>query len=334
VAGDAVSRRVRWALALALVLLAPVGAEYLTGYDSSTGNLPELLGGLLIFVPLYGAPALLIREVARRSGVRWPGILALALAAGVLQAGVWDQSLFSEGYRDIPYWDEMVGPTWIAALGLSGSAALSFLVGHAVWSYGVPIALVEALRPDLAARPWLRWPGLVVTALLYLAAAGLVLSDSLANEEHRASPAQVAGSLAVVAALTLGAFTVGRRGRPPRDAAVPGPVVVGVVGLAAGFGLHVVPETWVGVGMGVALAVGGAAAVARFSRSGRWRARHVAALATSALLGRALVGFLVTPLGDVAPAAKYTHNAVLLVAAALLGWWAMRRTRPREHAAA
>ena len=58
--------------------------------------------------------ALRRRWSARRpGGLRcvWPGILALALAAAILQAGVFDQSLFSESYRDIDYWSGLVDPT-------------------------------------------------------------------------------------------------------------------------------------------------------------------------------------------------------------------------------
>jgi hypothetical protein len=36
-------------------------------YDDSTGDLVRLVAGLLILSPLYGAPALLIREVCRRA---------------------------------------------------------------------------------------------------------------------------------------------------------------------------------------------------------------------------------------------------------------------------
>jgi hypothetical protein len=37
--------------------------------------------------PAVRAPAVLIRETAGRTQMRWPGILALALAAAILQAG-------------------------------------------------------------------------------------------------------------------------------------------------------------------------------------------------------------------------------------------------------
>jgi len=84
-------RGTRWLLALGLLILSPLCAEYLIGYDNTTGNPPVLAGGLLILGPLYGAPALLIRELARRFGMGWPGITALAVAFGIVQAGVVDQ---------------------------------------------------------------------------------------------------------------------------------------------------------------------------------------------------------------------------------------------------
>lgn len=193
---------------MGLVVLAPMCAECVVGYDTSTGDPLALLGGLLIFGPLYGAPALLLREVARRFDLRWPGIVALAAALAILQAGVYDQSLFSTSYRDIDYWDEMVRPTWIDAVSFGASPAVGFIVGHVVWSFGIPIVLVESLRPAMSRRPWLRMPGLVTTAPLYLAAGGLILKESPAHEKDHASSAQVTGSLVAVAFLMSACRTV------------------------------------------------------------------------------------------------------------------------------
>jgi hypothetical protein len=52
-----------------------VCAEYLAAYDEATGDLVRLLLGLLILAPVYGAPALLIREIARRRNL---GYVAMA----------------------------------------------------------------------------------------------------------------------------------------------------------------------------------------------------------------------------------------------------------------
>lgn len=322
----------RLLLALGLVLLAPLCAEYLIGYLPSTGNPAELALELLIFAPLYGAPALLIRETAARLGLTWPGILALAAALGVLQAGVIDQSLFSESYQDYAGWAEHRLPTLIEPLGVSASDALGFIAGHVIWSFAVPIALVEALAgPSHPARtPWLRTPGLIVTTLLYAAAAWLVLREHLRTEQDHASPGQVIGALAVVALLTAVAVTAGRRRRPRLERAVPGPVTTGLITFAAAAAFDMVPETWPGVAVAAAILTAGAAAVAAGSRSTRWSARHRVAVATGALLAHAIAAFLVVPFGDVPEIAKYAHNLVFLAGSAALAGQAWRRSGPEE----
>jgi hypothetical protein len=121
-----------------LFFFAPISAEYLIGYDDLIGRPLELVFGLLIFGPLYGAPALFIREAARRSGRGWPTILLLSFAAGLVQAGLIDQSLFNPNYRDIPYWDELRRPTYLPGLGFSAYMLLGFLGGHMIQSFAGP----------------------------------------------------------------------------------------------------------------------------------------------------------------------------------------------------
>ena len=84
--------------------------------------------GLLILGPLYGAPAVFIGETTRGAGRGWPSMLLLALAFGLVQAGLIDQSLFNPDYRAIPYWDELREPTLVPAIGVSASMALDLLV--------------------------------------------------------------------------------------------------------------------------------------------------------------------------------------------------------------
>ena len=164
-----------------------------------------------------------------------------------------DQSLFSESYREIDYWSDMIEPTWIAPLGIAAYTAMDFLAGHVIWSYVIPIALVETLQPALSREPWLRRPGLILTALLYLGAAMLVLVDHLQHEKDHASAAQISGSVVVVVFLVGLACTAGRRALPARDTFVPVPFVLGILSLIAALAFNFVPPTWPGVAVGITI---------------------------------------------------------------------------------
>src|SRR5581483_10578362 len=79
--------------ALLLLLLAPLVAEFLLG-DFTLRQ----IGFIVIFIPQYGGGALLVREVARRVGGRWPTIVLLALAYALVEEGFTTQSLFNPNY--------------------------------------------------------------------------------------------------------------------------------------------------------------------------------------------------------------------------------------------
>ncbi|CAI9399190.1 hypothetical protein [Nocardioides sp. T2.26MG-1] len=311
--------------ALGLFLVAPVCAEYLWGYDDSTGHPATLLGNLIVFSPLYGAPALLIREAARRLGLGWPGLLLLAAAFGVVEAGVVDQSMWSTDYRDIPYWTDMAAPTYLAPIGLSVYLAVSFVGGHVILSIGSPVVLVETLTGRRRHLPWLGPVALVVVALLYAAACGLVAKDAYDTGEATATWGQLAGSSAVAAGLVVAAVTLGRR----PGLIVPGPVprpalVAGAAGLAM-LGWVAIPPTRLGTAAVVLLALGAIGTVQALSRRGDWGRRHELALASGALVAAGAFAFLTTPIGDVSDAEKYGHNVALLTLVVLLCAAASRR---------
>ena len=240
--------RTAWLPSVGLFLLAPVCAEYLWGYDDSTGHPATLVGNLIIFSPLYGAPALLIREAARRLGLGWPGILLLAAAFGLVEAGVVDQSMWSTDYRDIPYWQDMSAPTYLHTIGLSVYLAVSFIGGHVILSIGSPIALVETLTPGRRRAPWLGPVSLTVVALLYLAACALVFNDAVRTGTGSATPAQLAGSAIVAAALVAAAVLVGRRPAVIVPGAVPAPWLVGAAAAVAMIGWVAIPPSRMGHG--------------------------------------------------------------------------------------
>ena len=203
------SRRLqRLAPVVFLALTAPICAEYLVGYDDTIGDPAALLFGLIVFVPVYGAPAVLIREIVRHRGRGWPSIFLLAAAFGLLQAALLDQSLFNPHYRDIPYWDHLWQPTLLPGGWTSAAMVLGFVGGHIVGSISAPISLAEAMFPDRAREPWLGPPALAGVAALWALGAWVVLADSLRHESFRPSPAQILVTLLVVVALIAAAPAV------------------------------------------------------------------------------------------------------------------------------
>ena len=320
--------------AFGLLLLPPVGAEYLSGYDDSTGNLGALLGGLVLFAPLYGGAALLIRELARRTGRGWPTILLLAAGFGVLQAGLLDHSMFNPSYRDIEYWDELWAPTVVPGLGVSAAAGWSFVTGHLVWSVAAPIAVVESLAPAQRTTPWLGRLGVAVTAVCFGLAGWLVLWWHLDTEDFLPSAGQAVGAAALVVALAVAAFRfrLPPRFRDPADhrRRAPNPWLVGTVAFIGC--LLPLPYTWLGFALMVARLAGLLALVWWWSARPGWSPRQQVALAGGALLANAATAFATEPIGEVSQVAKLAHNvtALLLVVGLLAAASYRLRRQPAQ----
>ncbi len=309
--------------ALAAAALCGVGAELLSGYGPSTGHVGKVLVDLVFFTALYGAPAVLVREIARRRGWGWPSMLLGFAALGVAQCCLIDQSLFSSDYQGYDGWRELRDGTWLAWPGVPAYAALSFVVGHVIFSFAAPIAVAEAWRAADAHRPWLRWPGIVIAAVAYAATAGMIAADP---QSHSASTGQLMAGAVLVVGLCCTATLVGERATPrvvPRRP-VDVPVIVAAAMAAAGI-IESVPPTWPGVVIYL-LAIGvGGGLLWRESTTQWWTFRHTAAIGVGVLLARGILAFLGDPLGgDVAPIAKYLHNIVMLSIVGVAGWFAMR----------
>lgn len=245
--------RTAWLPALGLLVLAPVCAEYLWGYDDSTGHPATLIGNLVVFSPLYV-----------------------------------DQSMWSTGYRDIPYWEAMSVPTYIAPIGLSLHLALSFVGGHVILSIGSPIAMVETLTPGRRHELWL---GPVVVWVV------LVL---------------------VVSAFVVGAGASRSRRETCRDPCWCGRRPFAMIGWVA------IPPTRIGTALVALLALGVVVIVRRYSHRDAWDQRHVLALASAAVIAAGSHTFLTTPIGDVSNTQKYGHNIALLVVVGMLSLVAVR----------
>jgi hypothetical protein len=266
---------VRIAPAVGLFFLAPFMGEYLLGNVSFSA-----LPALPFLAPMYGGAALLIREVARRNGRGWPTIIVLAAAYGLFQPAVLDQSMFNPSYMGHDF--QSAAP--VPALGIGASSAFGFVVGHAIWSMGVPIAIVEAMVPGRATTPWLGRVGMVVTGILFLLGAGLIYSDHQVTEQFSAPLWKLLGATGVSVVMIGIAFAIGRRARPKLERRAPSPRRVATAAFFTSSLLILRPETWLGVAIGTVLVVAAAVVISRWSRREGWVASHRFALAAGAAL--------------------------------------------------
>ncbi|GGD96547.1 hypothetical protein [Paenibacillus nasutitermitis] len=277
----------RLAPALGLLFLAPWVGEFLLGVSP----LRNILGFPLI-LPLYGGGALLVRELTRRTGRGWPTLFLLAAAYGVIEAGLIDQSLFNPAFLGL----ESQKVTPIPALGISAYNAMAFVMGHVIWSIGVPIAIVEMLTPARMTAPWLGKVGLSVTGGLYLVGCAIVFNFIYADEKFLASPGQLIGAAAVSLMFIAIAFSLRKKKDPavPSAHPVPKPWPLGAGAFVVASLFFMKPESWAGVIIGILILCIVSPLVAHWSRQQGWSLRHQFALVAGALLTYAWGGFVMT----------------------------------------
>ncbi|WP_201776069.1 hypothetical protein [Devosia geojensis] len=308
---------------LALAALCAIGAELLAAYSDSTGDIGAILFALVFFMALYGAPALLVRELARRFGWGWPSLLMLCAALGILQACIIDQSMFADQYGGYAGWQENRSATFIAPLGISAYNAYNFIVGHIIFSFAGPMAVAEAWWPKRAEAPWLRPFGTIVAAISYVGSAALIISDP---GSQSASQTQLVVSWLLVAACFLAAVLIGRRKVGARS--IPTGRMNPFVVLAMTFAVAVpgnFAEGWIGVAVGLGSAIIILGMIIRIRKRDVWTVRHSAAVALGYLLSRGVLAFTYFPLvGEVEPLPKYLHNIGMLAIVLTAGFFAFK----------
>jgi hypothetical protein len=309
----------RIAPAMGVVVLAPLVGEYLLG------NVPvsSLPWGLLFLAPMYGGGALLIREVTRRSGRGWETMLLLATAYGVLQPGLLDQGLFNPSYGG----HDFQSLTPVPGAGFSAYWAQTFLVGHAIWSISIPIAMMEAIVPHRSTVPWLGKVGFSATTALFLFGTWIIFKDHQETYQFMASPPQLIGTIITVLALVGIAFTIGKASPPKSQNAVPPPWIVGVASFIVSSLFILRSEDWWGVGFGVGLLLVAAMVVSRWASSSKWSAMHRLALTGGTLLTYAWLGFLVAFFLGQMDAIQLVGNITLTLGAIVLIGVATNRVR-------
>lgn len=285
---------------------------------------------LLFLGPLYGSVAVLIREVARRRGGGWPVMVLLAVAFGLVQAGLVDQSLFDRSALEGTQFAEAgreAAATWVPVLGFSAGQLFEFVGGHVWWSVCAPIAVVEAWSsPEVRRASWLSWQGVAGLVVLYVLASLVNWSDS----GRVVSGSQVTAVLVVVAGLV--AVACWWRPSPPAAAAsergkargeVPA-LWLGVVVLAAHVGSWFYGSGWAGLGLRVVTALVVAVLVVRWAVS----ERHVLAGWGAGLVAGAGVAFLAPPYAAAAPWLMVVSDVFGAVLVGVLLWGRWLRSRP------
>ena len=265
------------AMTIGLALLAPVVGEFLLG------NTPiSQIWALLLYLPLYGAGAVLVRESGRRLG-GWRAIVPFAAAYALVEEALVDQMVFNPGYLGLGSFE---GYGEIPGLGISGTLVIYSLALHTVWSICVPIAIVEAFDPT-PADPWLERRGLMVVAGIFITGCLVLGAMQAASQHFMGSPDQFAVAVLVVVALVVVGVVWGRRTPSPAGSGTPPrPLVVGVVGFlltsAYWFGSGapglLLQAAWLALLVAVALVL-----VRRWSRRHGWDGRHRLALAAGAV---------------------------------------------------
>lgn len=276
--------------AIALFFLAPLVGEYLLGNTPVTD-----VGSLFLFAPMYGGGALLIREVARRTGRDWAAIVPFAAAYALLEEGPIDMMLWNPAYGGFDL-AAVYSETYVPALGTSVQLLQDVLTMHPVWSICVPIAIVEAFCRERT-QPWLGKAGLPVVAVVFAAGSAALCAMQIASTGFVASAGQLGWAGAAVAGLVALGFWLGRRPVPRRDGVAPAPAVVGVAAFGATslvwcreFLPDGVPQPAVAAGWCVLVAAA-VALVFRWCRSAGWGAPHRLALAAGALVTYVWVGW-------------------------------------------
>jgi hypothetical protein len=285
--------------ALTLALLSPLVAEV------TLGTTPlSMIWLVLFYVPMYGAGALLIRELARRRGIGWGGVLLLGVCYALVEEGLALQSLTSPHLYGAAHWAPRV-------LGVNTAYAEVQIVYHAVFSVTIPVLLTELIHPRLGRQPYLRRFGLVTTAVVAVLGTGLVrlLIPPFADPGYQQPPVAIAVIVVLVAVLAWVALGLLPRRRPDTGkddvravaghALAPTPRVVGACSFAATFVVLALlfpfggarqsaftHGAWAAVPMALsaAIAVGALAAGRRWGRAADVSAWHAFGAAAGALV--------------------------------------------------
>ncbi len=292
-------RRSRRAPVVALLILAPVIGEVLSGATR--------LSYIFVLVPeimVWGCGTLVIRELVRRWRAGWTSALLLGFGLAVAEEFVIQQTSLAP----LPF--PGASAAYGRVLGVNWPYFVFMLAYEAVWIVMVPMQIAELVFDDARDQPWLRPRGIVVSTLVF--ALGSFVAWFLWTRQARPNafhvpiydppaPALLLGIAAIVL-LALAAHALRKVGKTVVQRVPPRPWVVLTAALVLGFpwylllslvfAPHVDVALWVPMALACAWAAFGYLLIRRWASASGWRDLHRWALCFGALLVCMSAGFL------------------------------------------
>ncbi len=145
-----------------LALLSPVVAEMLSGSSPPAEFIFGL--GFLLLIPMYGAGALLVRELTVRWGKGWATVIALGAAYGIVEEGIAVKSFLDPLWVDLGelgVYGRFLEVNWVWSVWLT--------VYHSLISIALPILILGLWYPGLKREPILTVRQFKLVGLLFVA---------------------------------------------------------------------------------------------------------------------------------------------------------------------
>jgi hypothetical protein len=225
----------RWVVALkarpvlCLALLTPGLPEYLSSSSPLLAlavNPAWFFLALAINVGQYTAGALLIREAAIRWRKGWVTVALLAVAYGITEEGLGDNTLFNSTHGVdgvLGHFGRFAGVNWVWACGV--------LAFHAIFSIGLPLLLLGLAVPATRGRSLLGRRGMVVCFATLATATLVEAAIVLGAYGFWMGEPRFVGSVVAIAGLVAAAYAVRASwGRPVHVLPTARPVTLGVAG--------------------------------------------------------------------------------------------------------
>ena len=219
----------------------------------------------------------------------------------------------------------MLSSGFIPALGIAIPWTVHVLSLHVIWSICTPIALVECMFPDRSTTPWLRTPGLIVIAGLYVLGVVATFAVTWAEYRYVASAGRLIGAAIIAVILIIAGMlltSLRRSSQAGIQASRPAPRawIVSIFAAVAASILVVAPWIPNAIESTLTFLVIEAAAVitvTKWSRRPGWGDRQILALAAGALFAYAWHAFISPPAFDSASIVIVRVSNVVFAALAL-----------------